>query len=301
MRAPLFGDCPVIHAWTEPLFRAAHVVLSQRAVPWPDDDPADELVNASDLSASDTRIKVAACAVGFHPYGAADIEMVAAFAAERVIAVLDDMLCASTVWSVQRILWFTAGYGKHAFHRPAIQFEVRQRHDDPRTCNSSTSAMTKGTLIYWLPGARWRLEFSANALRTFHRHVQSQSSSRESVGQLYSRDLTSDCIVVDEATVLAPTWAAWARVQFDPRRAGAERADKFKNGLHCVGLWHTHPEALPNPSFEDKALARKHALSASNQLSGLVFAIVGTRAMPAGLRVWIDDGETLQLAEQIPQ
>jgi hypothetical protein len=99
MRNDLFGDSPVIHAWTEPLCSAAHVVLSQVAVPWPDADPADELVNASDLSANDTRIKIAACAGGFHPYGAADIELVAAFAAERVIAVLDDMSHASTVWS----------------------------------------------------------------------------------------------------------------------------------------------------------------------------------------------------------
>jgi hypothetical protein len=98
-RAGLFGECPVIHAWTEPLCSAAHVVLSQPAVPWPDTDPADERVNASDLSANDTRIKVAACAGGFHPYGAADIELVAAFAAERVIAVLDDMSQTSTVWS----------------------------------------------------------------------------------------------------------------------------------------------------------------------------------------------------------
>lgn len=99
MRTVLFGESPVIHAWTEPLCSAAHVVLSQPAVPWPDTDPADELVNASDLSASDTRIKVEACAGGFHPYGAADIELVAAFAAERVIAILDDMSQASTVWS----------------------------------------------------------------------------------------------------------------------------------------------------------------------------------------------------------
>ena len=99
MRTVLFGDSPVIHAWTEPLCSAAHVVLSQPAVPWPDTDPADELVNASDLSANDTRIRVAACAGGFHPYGAADIELVAAFAAERVIAVLDDMSSASAVWS----------------------------------------------------------------------------------------------------------------------------------------------------------------------------------------------------------
>lgn len=99
MRTVLFGDCPVIHAWTEPLCSAAHVMLSQPAVPWPPGDPADELVNASDLSAGETRIKVAACAGGFHAYGAADIELVAAFAAERAIATLDDLTHASTVWS----------------------------------------------------------------------------------------------------------------------------------------------------------------------------------------------------------
>ncbi len=109
MRTVLFGDSPVIHAWTEPLCSAAHVVLSQPTVPWPDTDPADELVNASDLSANDTRIKVAACAGGFHPYGAADIELVAAFASERVIAVLDDMSHASTVWSWVRSSAFFDG------------------------------------------------------------------------------------------------------------------------------------------------------------------------------------------------
>lgn len=98
-RSGLLGDCPVIHAWTEPLCNAGHVVLSQPDVPWPAEDPADELVNASDLSAGDTRIQLPACSAGFHPYGAADIELVAAFAAERVIAVLDDLSQRSTVWS----------------------------------------------------------------------------------------------------------------------------------------------------------------------------------------------------------
>ena len=71
---------------------------------------------------------------------------------------------------------------------------------------------------------------------------------------------------------------------------------KFENGLHCVGLWHSHPEPLPTPSDEDKALAREHALAASGQLVGLIFAITGTRPMPDSLRVWIDDGEVLRMA-----
>lgn len=159
--------------------------------------------------------------------------------------------------------------------------------------------MTSSTLTYQLPEALWRLQFSVGALRTMRAHVQRKPGSRESVGQLYSRDLTSDCILVEEATVLTPTWTAWARVQFDPRRAATERAKKFESGLHCVGLWHTHPEALPDPSPDDKVLARDHALSAKGQLTGLVFAIVGTRPMPAGLRVWVDDGEALQLAAHV--
>ena len=132
MRVGLFGGCPVIHAWTEPLCSAAHVVLSQPAVPWPDDDPADELVNASDLSASDTRIKVAACAGGFHPYGAADIELVAAFAAERVTAVLDDMTHASTVWSWARSSAFFGSLPVSAKIRPIV----------PSSSSQSDSAMT---------------------------------------------------------------------------------------------------------------------------------------------------------------
>ncbi|AEB85309.1 Mov34/MPN/PAD-1 family protein [Alicycliphilus denitrificans] len=160
--------------------------------------------------------------------------------------------------------------------------------------------MTASTLTYKLPGALWCLQFRAAALRTLRAHVQRRPGSHESVGQLYSRDLTSDCIVIEEATLLTPTWAAWARVQFDPRRAATERAKKFERGLHCVGLWHTHPEEFPSPSSDDRVLAREHALAARGQLTGLVFAILGTRPLPVGLRVWVDDGEAMQLTEQVP-
>ncbi|MBV8503383.1 MAG: Mov34/MPN/PAD-1 family protein [Paucibacter sp.] len=72
---------------------------------------------------------------------------------------------------------------------------------------------------------------------------------------------------------------------------------RFQLGLHCVGLWHTHPEPLPQPSPDDKALAREHAKSARGQWTGLILAIVVTRPMPAGLKVWVDDGEELWPAE----
>lgn len=120
LRPGLLGACPVMHAWTEPLCSAAHAVLTQPDVPWPTDDPADALVNASDLSAADTRIQLPACAAGFHPYGVADIDLVAAFAAERVIAVLDDLETPSTVWSWVRSSAFFAALDVEVSTRPIV-------------------------------------------------------------------------------------------------------------------------------------------------------------------------------------
>ena len=99
MRSRLFGDCPLIHAWVEPKCSAGHVVFTLPGLPWPSHDPADTHVNVSDLSAKDTRIQLPGCASGFHPYGAADVAQVAAFAAERILAALDAPPSTSQVWS----------------------------------------------------------------------------------------------------------------------------------------------------------------------------------------------------------
>lgn len=98
-RTARFGLAPVVHTWLEPMCSAAHVVLSQPEVPWPLEDPTNDHVNASDLSADETRVTNPACSAGFHPYGAADVTQVAAFAAERILTVLDEPSAPSTVWS----------------------------------------------------------------------------------------------------------------------------------------------------------------------------------------------------------
>jgi proteasome lid subunit RPN8/RPN11 len=90
--------------------------------------------------------------------------------------------------------------------------------------------------------------------------------------------------------------AAWSRVRFDTKRAMQQREALIARGLHCIGLWHTHPEPMPQPSLEDRTVAREHALAAKPQLTGLVFVIVGTVPPPEGLRVWVDDGSELHEA-----
>lgn len=156
--------------------------------------------------------------------------------------------------------------------------------------------MSASSLIYALPGAAWSLRFETEALGTMLQHVQRHFWNKESVGQLYSRSLADKEIGVVKATVLKPLKANWTKVQFDPGAAMREREALFEEGLHCLGIWHTHPEQRPTPSNEDRLLARNHADAANSQLSGVVFVILGTARLPSGLGVWVDDGKSLHTA-----
>lgn len=141
-----------------------------------------------------------------------------------------------------------------------------------------------------IQGAAWTLTFTAEVLQMLSRQGQTGWASKESVGQLYSRDLTQADIVVGLATVLPKTRAHYSGVQFSPEMAANERARLFKAGWHCIGLWHSHPEPYPEPSAEDGMLAMNHAQAAATHLYGLVFAILGNRPLPDGLGVWLHDG-----------
>lgn len=153
--------------------------------------------------------------------------------------------------------------------------------------------MTFVPVDYSMADASWMLRFSPAVLSVMTQYVQRGLWSRETVGQLYTKDLTSPVVIVERATVLVPSWASRFRVRIDNHQAMAEREAQFAEGYHCVGLWHTHPESLPTPSGLDRNLARDYALAARPQLAGLVFAILGTTYFPDGLRVWIDDGMLL--------
>lgn len=141
-----------------------------------------------------------------------------------------------------------------------------------------------------LPQATWQLCFAPEALKVLQQHAQVGQFSRESVGQLYSKDLSAKTVVVSKATCLKATYARWARVRFDVNQAMRERERLFNEGWHCLGFWHTHPEPNPQPSSEDKVVSREHARAALSVTNGMIFAIVGTQPLPFGLRVWCDNG-----------
>src|ERR1700722_18334899 len=148
-----------------------------------------------------------------------------------------------------------------------------------------------------LPGAAWEIVVADDTLRTFNSRVQKGNVSSESVGQLYSPSLSSSKVVVQTATVLQPKFAQRTRVVIDRPAAEAERRQMFKQGMHCAGVWHTHPELFPHPSSDDFRLAEDYAGAASSAgLVGVVFVIVGVASFPEGLFVGVHDGNEMHRA-----
>ncbi len=163
-------------------------------------------------------------------------------------------------------------------------------------------------LTYRLAGASWSLVLEASVVSFLMGQAQRGFTSRERIGQLYSRDLSGPRVVVDAATQLDPRQSSYARVTFDAQQMAAERMTQFERGLHFVGLWHTHPEPDPVPSELDRRLAEDHAGAASDMLAGIVFMIVGNLRSSRSLRVWVQEsaspsaglGRQLLPMEQLP-
>lgn len=153
--------------------------------------------------------------------------------------------------------------------------------------------MTNENLIYRIPGASWVLEFPVEAIEKLQSHAQSRWWSKEAGGQLFSLAPGQSSVHVDAVTKLAPKAASRTGLRLDIPGVVSERELLFKQGLHCLGFWHTHPEPTPSPSLDDIALAAEHARAGLSAFAGLVFVIVGTSSAPDGLGVWIHDGKAL--------
>lgn len=148
-------------------------------------------------------------------------------------------------------------------------------------------------LRYRIRGATWSLELPPIVADQLASYAQKGRSSREAVGQLYSRNFSAEPISVDCVTRLTPKWAGYSGVKLDIAAVKRERLQMHGQGLHCLGFWHSHPEPHPRPSHDDLVMAAEHARAGKDDFEGLVFMIVGTDPFPAGLGVWVHDGEKM--------
>lgn len=127
------------------------------------------------------------------------------------------------------------------------------------------------------------VSFSEDVLRIFSKNRQNTFWKAEAGGQLFAHIAGQRWEVV-KAT--GPRRSDYRKrfIFFPSRKDDQEEINEaFRDGLHYVGDWHTHPERKPTPSSLDLESMASMVRSSEYQLPGFLMVIVGTNNIENGL------------------
>lgn len=123
------------------------------------------------------------------------------------------------------------------------------------------------------------------ALSAMHKYRQLDSAAKEAGGQLFAKFEGVDTLIV-EATI-PKILDKRSRYEFKPNRLlqRLEIYQRYRQGLHFIGDWHTHPEKNPSPSNIDINDMQECFHLSTHNLHAFVMVIIGTVPAPEGLYV----------------
>lgn len=135
--------------------------------------------------------------------------------------------------------------------------------------------------IFLLPN-NVKVEFSANVILHFIRNAQLPKNKKnvEVGGQLFSLNPHESHIIIDTAT--GPYASDKSSKYFwkpDAKQMSSDRKNLFCKSLYVVGLWHTHPEAYPQSSAQDKITSLKHLNLLDKTYQGFLLITVGFKEL----------------------
>ena len=142
------------------------------------------------------------------------------------------------------------------------------------------------------PQLDWDLFIEPAVVRHLTENRQKKPNAPEVGGQLFG-SFEKFCVRVSLAS--GPREAdKKSRFSFFPsrRKENTEIKDRFRDGLHYVGDWHTHPEPYPTPSRIDLRSMEDCFQNSRHSLSHFVMIIVGQANLPAGLWVSLHDSKS---------
>ncbi|HFW3350018.1 TPA: Mov34/MPN/PAD-1 family protein [Salmonella enterica subsp. enterica serovar Eastbourne] len=83
-------------------------------------------------------------------------------------------------------------------------------------------------------------------------HRQTHCFSKESGGMLFSNNLNDSEVEINKITIPGPSDLRRGNYfKLDEKKAKEDIISLFKEGFHYLGDWHTHNEAVANPSGTD--------------------------------------------------
>jgi len=138
---------------------------------------------------------------------------------------------------------------------------------------------------YAIEGSKQRLILTLAVINHLKKHRQLNPRSREAGGQLFAY-FEENFTRIERATGPRPSDRRGLTI-FVPNRSAERREINrlYKEGLHYVGDWHTHPEPIPKPSQTDINSFRQMFRKSRHDLESFVIIIMGTTPPPEGLFV----------------
>jgi integrative and conjugative element protein (TIGR02256 family) len=142
--------------------------------------------------------------------------------------------------------------------------------------------------VFQLPEGQGVIVFAAEVLNHMYSYAQTSFWSKEAGGQLFSPNPTQSSVNICLATGphQEDKRSMW-NFSPDVNKATEDRIEQFSQGLHAVGLWHTHPEASPKPSSTDRITTQKYLDAFQGDMEAFLLTIVGNKGLPPKLSVWI--------------
>lgn len=125
----------------------------------------------------------------------------------------------------------------------------------------------------------------------FFRDHRQQRWKRERGGQLFADVLKSNRVNIVEATLTPGLWHKPFGYKPDINLQQLEIKNKYTQGLHYVGDWHSHPQVQPVPSSQDEIYMRDLVRLSKGNLRYFITAIIGTGSQPQGLYLALQDNQ----------
>jgi integrative and conjugative element protein (TIGR02256 family) len=156
--------------------------------------------------------------------------------------------------------------------------------------------------VFFYPDNSQYVLFADHALAHMYSHAQRRLWQKEAGGEIFSSEPDSNGLIINNALGPNPTDQrrrhAWNP---DVKASDLNRQSEFEQHRHAVGLWHTHPERLPSPSWRDQNTTWEYLDSFQGDRSRYFMVIIGNHGSVPEMAVWVANGQSprewVQLSE----
>lgn len=141
--------------------------------------------------------------------------------------------------------------------------------------------------LFFYPDYGRYVLLTAAALEHMYRYMQRRLWQKEAGGEIYAADPDAHGLIITTAAGPNKTDHR-TRYSYNPdiEAAMRDRERLFALGRHAVGLWHTHPEACPSSSCQDRQTTEEYLSAFQGDRERYLMVIVGNCGNPPDMRVW---------------